>query len=80
MNTATLPATGFLRLKEIIGDKGDPKKNRPAITPLIPVSKTTWYDGIRTGIYPKGVKLSEKCVAWRAEDIRQLIEDMGGAK
>lgn len=58
-----LPPTGFLRLPKIIGDS---KRGIPAI---IPVSKSTWFEGIKTGRYPAGVKLSERCTAWRVSDI-----------
>jgi len=63
-----LPETGYLRLKQIIGDK---KKNIPAI---IPVSATTWWNGCKSGRYPKGIELSSNCTAWKVEDIRDLIE------
>ena len=41
---------------------------------LIPVSKSSWYEGMKIGIYPKPVKLSARIVAWREKDIRALIE------
>jgi prophage regulatory protein len=66
-----IPETGFLRLSQIIGN---PKAN-PPIPALIPVKKTTWWQGIRDGRYPKGVKISKRCTAWRVEDIRHLIEE-----
>lgn len=59
-----LPQTGFIRL--------------PAVLSVFPVSKSTWWVGIQQGHYPAGVKLSEKCTAWRVEDIRKLIESAGG--
>jgi hypothetical protein len=65
-----LPETGFLRLAQIIGD---PHAN-PPIPAVIPVPKTTWWAGIKTGRYPTGVKISPRCTAWRVEDIRALIE------
>ncbi|BCS54747.1 AlpA family transcriptional regulator [Geobacter sp. SVR] len=55
-----LPETGFLRL--------------PQVLELIPVSKTTWWQGIKDGRYPKGVKLGQRITAWRVEDIKALIE------
>jgi hypothetical protein len=67
-----LPETGFLRLPQIIGDK----KSSPPIPPIIPVSKTSWYAGIKSGRYPRPLKLSERSSAWRIEDIRKLIEEM----
>jgi len=64
---AQLPQTGFLRLKQIIGDK---KTNTPA---LIPISRSAWWLGIRNGIYPAGVKLGPRTTAWSVEAIRALI-------
>lgn len=66
----TLPETGFLRLPQIIGDR----RTDPPTPPLIPVSKSTWWQGIKTGRYPKPVKLGPRCTAWRVEHIRSLIE------
>ena len=59
-----LPEIGFVRLSSIIGP-GKP----------IPVSKTTWWEGVRTGRYPRPVKLGPRITAWRAEDVRALIEN-----
>ncbi len=64
-----LPDTGFLRLKQIVGDK----KANPPTAPIIPVGRSTWLEGCRTGRYPKPVKLGPKTTAWRVEDIRALI-------
>lgn len=41
---------------------------------VIPVSKSTWCDGVRDGDFPKGVKVSARTVAWRYGDIRDLAE------
>ncbi len=65
-----LPETGYLRLSQIIGN---PKANPPT-PPIIPVSKSTWWAGVKSGRYPKSVKLSERTTAWRVEDIRALIK------
>jgi len=66
----SLPATGFLRLPQILGDK----KANPPIPPLFPICKSSWWDGIRTGKYPKPFKLGPRTTVWRVEDIRALIE------
>lgn len=58
----SLHETGFLRL--------------PDVLELIPVSKSVWWEGCRQGRFPKGVKLSARCTAWRVEDILLLINDM----
>jgi predicted DNA-binding transcriptional regulator AlpA len=63
-----LPETGFLRLPQIIGDP----KAEPPIPPIIPVGKTTWWDGVKTGRFPKPTKLGPRVTAWRVEDIRAL--------
>jgi predicted DNA-binding transcriptional regulator AlpA len=68
-----LHETGFLRLKQIIGDS----TVNPPIPPLIPVSKSTWWAGVKDGIYPKPVKLGKRITAWRVEDIRALMERLG---
>jgi prophage regulatory protein len=48
----------------------------PAVLALIPVSRATWYSGVKSGRYPQPVKLSTRIVAWRAEDIRIFIENL----
>ena len=61
MQTDSLPATGFLRLPEVLR--------------LIPVSRSTWWAGVRAGRYPQPTRaLGERITAWRAEDVRALIE------
>lgn len=66
-----IPETGFLRLTQIIGNP----KAIPPIPAVIPVSKSTWWEGVRTGRYPQPVRtLGLRITAWRVEDIRALIE------
>lgn len=65
-----LPETGYLRLRQIIGDA------KAGVPPIIPVSKSTWWEGVRDMRYPAPVKLSPRTTAWRVEDIRALIESM----
>ena len=61
-----LPETGFLRLPEVLK--------------FHPVSKSTWWAGVKSGRYPQPVKLGERATAWRAEDLRALIENAASAK
>ncbi|MDO8348128.1 MAG: AlpA family transcriptional regulator [Rugosibacter sp.] len=66
-----LPETGYLRLSQIIGNS----KANPPIPALIPVSKSTWWAGVKSGRYPQPVRtLGERITAWRVEDIRNLIQ------
>lgn len=68
-----LPSTGFLRLWQIIGDS----KRSPAVLPLIPVKRSTWWQGVKDGRFPKPVKLGPRITVWRVEDIKRLIEKAG---
>ena len=65
-----LPETGYLRLCQIIGDR----RMVPTVPAIIPVSKSTWWAGVKTGRFPTPVKLGPRITAWRVEDIRELIE------
>ena len=47
--SSTLPTTGFLRLAQVLS--------------LVPVSKSNWWEGCRTGRYPKPLKLGPPCGA-----------------
>lgn len=69
--TNQLPETGFLRIWQIVGNK---KKNTPA---LIPISRSSFLSGVKSGKYPKPVKLGERITAWKVEDIRTLIISLG---
>jgi len=60
---APIPAGGFLRL--------------PGVLQRIPVSRSTWWMGIRSGKYPKPVKLSQRTSAWRESDIDALCRELG---
>jgi hypothetical protein len=64
-----LPADGYVRLSQIIGDKDAD----PPIPPVIPVSKSTWWQGVKIGRFPKPVKLGPRITAWRVSDIRALL-------
>lgn len=66
----TLPSTGYLRLPQIIGNT----KSKPPIPAVFPVCSSTWWAGIKKGIYPAPVKLSANVTAWKVEDIRELID------
>ncbi|TCI09931.1 AlpA family phage regulatory protein [Dyella soli] len=67
-----LPETGYLRLSQIVGKPAT--RNAAAVPALIPVGKSTWWAGVKTGRYPRPVKLGERITAWRVEDVRALIE------
>jgi predicted DNA-binding transcriptional regulator AlpA len=70
---ATQPTTGFYRIWHIIGDA----KAEPPIPALIPIGRTSFLNGVKSGKYPRAYKLGERTTAWKVEDIRALIEQMG---
>jgi len=60
-----LPIEGFLRLNQIVGDKTTPA--------IIPISKSSWWAGVKSGRFPQSVKLGKRTTVWRVADIRSLI-------
>ncbi len=67
---------GLLRISQIVGD---PKAD-PPIPPIIPVSRSTWWAGVKSGRYPQPLKhLGERITCWRASDIHALIENASGS-
>lgn len=58
-----LPEVGFLRLSEVLK--------------LIPLSKSAWFRGVAEGRFPRPVKLTQRASAYRASDIRDLLERLG---
>jgi predicted DNA-binding transcriptional regulator AlpA len=60
----------LLRLKEILGDK----KSIPPTPAIIPVSKATWYAGIKSGRFPQKVShLGPKISAWRSSEVFAMV-------
>jgi len=59
----TIPEVGFIRLREVLT--------------VIPVGRSCWWDGVKSGRFPRPVKLSARCTAWKAEDIRELVKRIG---
>lgn len=49
----------------------------PQVLKLVPVSRASWYAGVKEGRYPQQVKLGPRTVAWRGRDIERLIESLG---
>jgi len=61
-----LPIEGFLRLKQIVGNKTTPA--------IIPISKSSWWAGVKEGKFPQPIKFGKRTTVWRISDIRLLIE------
>ena len=58
--TNILPETGFIRL--------------PVILKIFPVGRSTWFEGVKKGRFPKPIKIGVRTTAWKVEEIRALIE------
>jgi len=56
------PDNGLLRLPQVLS--------------LFPVSRSGWWAGVKSGKYPAAVKLGPRTTAWRASDIKALIESV----
>ena len=54
------PEPGLRQLKSIIGPQGP-----------IPVSRSTWWAGVKSGRFPTPVKLGPQITAWRDADIQR---------
>lgn len=63
MNISNPPPAGLYRL--------------PKVLQLIPVSKSSWWAGVKSGKYPKPCKLGPRTTCWRAADIIAMIEQAG---
>ena len=50
----------------------------PEVLTMIPVCKSSWWLGVKTGRYPQPVRLGKRTVAWRYSDILALIEGKAG--
>ena len=59
----------LLRLNQIIGNE----KANPPTKPIIPVSKSTWWAGVKSGRFPAGKKLGRIRV-WQESSIREIVE------
>ncbi|MFN5351977.1 MAG: helix-turn-helix transcriptional regulator [Alphaproteobacteria bacterium] len=53
---------GFMRLSKVLT--------------LIPISKSSWWAGVKSGKYPKPIKISNRTTAWKNIDIFSLIEKL----
>ncbi len=62
--TPTIPATGFLRQKQVLK--------------FIPISKSNLWLMVREGRFPRPTKLGPRTTVWKAEELREYIEKAAG--
>ena len=41
---------------------------------LLPISPASWWNGVKSGKFPKGIKLGPKTTCWRLSEIIALAE------
>ena len=70
MQKHSLPETGYVRLSQILGNP----KTDPPIPPIIPISKSSWWAGVKTGRFPAPTKLGPRTTVWTVQSIRDLCE------
>ena len=66
--TKALKKARLLRLHQILGPEGP-----------IPVSKSFWWEKVRSGEYPAPVRVSQRVSAWKECDIIALLARFEGA-
>jgi predicted DNA-binding transcriptional regulator AlpA len=54
-----LPSEGYVRLKQVLA--------------VFPVSKSKWYDGVRSGEYPQPVRLGPRASGYNVKEVRALL-------
>ena len=62
----SLPKEGYVRLRQIIGDR------KSGVPGFIPICRTAWMNGVKAGRFPQPVKLGPRTIAWKVEDIRAI--------
>jgi prophage regulatory protein len=48
----------------------------PEVLKRFPVSRSTWWAGVKSGKFPQSVKIGPRTTAWRRSDIESLIQRM----
>lgn len=67
-----LPAFGYVRLAQLVLDPKQP--DRPAV---VPISRATLWRWVKSGAFPRPIKLSNRVTAWRSDDIKKWLFDHG---
>jgi prophage regulatory protein len=61
---SNLNERGLRRLRDVIRPHGP-----------LPISRSSWFAGVKAGLYPRPVRLGPRMVAYREVDIQTLIDD-----
>ena len=63
----------LLRLPDIIGRK-DKETGKEIIKGLLPISATSWWNGCKSGKYPKPIKLGLRTTTWRESEVLAIVQ------
>lgn len=61
----------LIRIKEIVGDK----KANPPVSGILPIGKSQFWAGVRSGKYPAPLKLGPRTTCWKLSDILLIVEE-----
>ncbi|MFT0533398.1 helix-turn-helix transcriptional regulator [Castellaniella hirudinis] len=53
----------------------NPKTGQPGI---LPISRSTWYEWVKQGIAPPGMRIGGRTVVWRLSDIQAMAKAQSG--
>ena len=62
MEHQNIPSTGYLRQAQLLGQ-------------ILPIGSSTLWRWVKSGKFPKPVKLSARVTVWKVEDVRAWIAD-----
>ena len=66
--------------QKVAANRGDGELNParllrlPQVLQYFPVSRSAWWAGVKQGRYPEPLRIGPRCVAWRLEDVLDLIK------
>ena len=74
-----VPPARFYRESQLVGRRailpGGLKKPRPATPGLLPISSATLWRMVKSGKFPRPVKLTAAITAWRVEDVQKWMAE-----
>ncbi len=59
-STSDLHTEGYVRIAQILK--------------VIPIGRSTWWQGVKDGRFPQPVKIGPRTTVWNVEDIRAVLE------
>lgn len=62
------PGHRYVRVVEILGDA------KQGIKPLLPMSRSMWWEWVRLGKAPQPIRFGCRCSVWKLSDVLGFIE------